>query len=319
MVRGDKGVRRVRFERSSTIATIPVILHADDLGLSLAFNRGIFLAASEGLVRSTCLRTNGWAYREAIQEILPQLPNVGVGVHLNVVEGKTGRSVTRRSRLCHPDGRYRCRFSALWAGRRDRQLLDEIEVDFRDQIERVLNDGIQVDHLNSHRHSHVIPALFDIVCRLAVSYRIPFVRLIKEHWYLPPWEDVWHPWYWANMGKHYLGVIFSKENEEIAQRYGVRTNRAFIGLLHSGFMSFQVIQSALSQVRGPGPIEILLHPTQKVEGDRFWEKYVQSYVNASERSLELATTKQTELANLLNNPPYELTNFRVLGKAVSNP
>lgn len=293
---------------------VPVVVHADDLGLNRSFNRGIFLSATGGLVRSTCLRTNGLAYPEAIGEILPQLKGVGVGVHLNIVEGRSGRSISSRSRLCDGDGRYRLGFSGLWRAGGDPRLLDEIEADFRDQIETVLKDGVKVDHLNSHQHSHLLPPLFNLTCMLAKDYGIPFVRLVKEPWHSPEIGVIFCSWYWANLVKFAVAKLFASKNESTARALGVRTNHAFVGLLHTGHMTWPSVQAGLDAAGNSGPIEVLLHPAEQVEEDQSGDVSVESYSKAPERAMELAVAAAADFVTYLSHPPRRLTNYRDLAQ-----
>jgi len=164
-----------------------LIVHADDLGLSYSFNAGIRESYKKGFLRSTCLRTNGPAFKEAVEEIIPDCDGIGIGVHLNLVEGRSCRqNISKISKLCEADGTYKVNFLNLLSGsyKKDKILLSEIKDDFRDQIETVFRNNISPDHLNSHQHIHAIPSIFRIVCELAREYEIPFVRLPKESYYL---------------------------------------------------------------------------------------------------------------------------------------
>lgn len=291
---------------------VPVVVHADDFGLSRSFNRGIAAAIAHGVVRSTSLRTNGSAYREAVEEFLPQWPHVGVGVHLNIVEGKSGRSLTSRSRLCDADGRYRLGFFDLWRLCLDQRLLGEIEIEYCHQIETVLKDGVVIDHLNSHQHSHILPPLFEIVCRLAHRYDIPYVRLVKEAWHQSGYKDVIQCWYWVNRVKHKMASHYSIRNETAARAYGVRTNSAFVGLLYTGHMTVPVIQAALKAGVGPGPVEILLHTVLKEDGDSYLHPDVKKYAEAPERAKDMETALSSQMISLLQPPSWRLTNYREL-------
>src|ERR1044072_4160095 len=96
-----------------------LIINADDLGLCRPFNEGIRRAATEGWLTSTCIRTNGTAVDAAIHDVLPSIPHVGVGVHLNIVEGRTRRTdVAKASRLYRADGSYALTFAQLVAAGR---------------------------------------------------------------------------------------------------------------------------------------------------------------------------------------------------------
>ena len=64
------------------------ILNADDFGMSNDFNRAVLYACERGLLKSASLCANGPAFDNAVNEILPECQSLGVGVHLNIIEGK---------------------------------------------------------------------------------------------------------------------------------------------------------------------------------------------------------------------------------------
>lgn len=55
--------------------------------------------------------------------------------------------------------------------------LEEIETEWRAQIQRILAAGLQLDHLDSHFHVHVLPRLLRLTVRLASEFGIDFIRL----------------------------------------------------------------------------------------------------------------------------------------------
>ena len=214
---------------------VKIVLHADDLGLSLGFNEGILASATHGLLTSTCIRVNGTAYRDAIDRVIPSMPHVAVGLHLNIVEGRSTREhIGANETLCAPDGTYRLGFFSLLRHSRNPSFLAEVEADFRDQIERARKD-LAIDHLNSHQHSHAIPAIFELTCRLAVEYGIPFVRLPRERLYAagPFWRHL-RKWYALNFIKSIVLNAMAIRNAGTAARYSVQTPHAFVGILYTG-------------------------------------------------------------------------------------
>ena len=64
------------------------ILNADDFGMSEAYNRAVLEGYSYGILKSASLVANGLAFEEAYTKIIPACPDLGVGIHLNVIEGK---------------------------------------------------------------------------------------------------------------------------------------------------------------------------------------------------------------------------------------
>ena len=65
------------------------ILNADDFGMSDSYNQAVLEGYSFGLLKSASLCANGEAFDNAINNIIPNCPNLSVGVHLNIIKGKS--------------------------------------------------------------------------------------------------------------------------------------------------------------------------------------------------------------------------------------
>src|SRR5258705_6622490 len=64
-----------------------LIVNADDLGWTPGVNRGIAEAHRNGIVTSASLLANGSAFEDGVRSA-QELPRLGVGVHLNLSDGK---------------------------------------------------------------------------------------------------------------------------------------------------------------------------------------------------------------------------------------
>lgn len=290
-----------------------LVIEADDLGLSRPFNEGIRRAAAEGWLTSTCVRTNGTAVDEALADVLPACPHLGLGVHLNIVEGRTMRTdVPETSELYAPDGTYRLGFAQLLRAGRSPRLLAEVEADFREQIEAVLRRR-RPDHLNGHQHCHLAPPIFDIVCRLAKEYGIPFVRIPYERVAFVAGD---YPWTGIALNTVKMAVVRAlvPRLRPIASRHGVRVNDGFVGLLYTGFMDEQSIVRGLAAAARSGEIvEMLVHPT--AGAGRRTDAYLpgtRTYTLSPYRARELRAVTQPDLADRLGALGWELTNFAAL-------
>lgn len=289
-----------------------LVIEADDLGLSRPFNEGIRRAAADGWLTSTCIRTNGTAVDEAFDDVLAACPHLGLGVHLNLVEGSTTRTdVTGTSELCAPDGTYRLGFVQLLRAGRSPRLLAEIEADFRQQIETVLARR-RPDHLNGHQHCHLSPPIFDIVCRLAKEYDIPFVRIPYER---VAFAGLGYPWAGSALNTVKIAVVRAlvPRLRPIAARHGVRVNDAFVGLLYTGFMDERSILRGLAAAPKEGIVELLLHPTAGAGEEK--DAYLpgtRAFTVSPYRTHELQLVTRADLADQLRESGWELTNFAAL-------
>jgi chitin disaccharide deacetylase len=304
---------------AAAVALRPLVLHADDLGLCHAFNVGIRDAALNGLLTSTSIRVNGTAFEEAIREVVPACLSHGMGVHLNIVEGRTTRRrVPRSSLLYNPDGSYRCSFTRLLYLARNRKLLTEIEEDFRDQIDLAMARLGLLDHLNSHQHSHLIPPIFESVCKLACEYGIPYVRLVREKFYVSH-RVARHlrSWYLINLTKVAVLNPLARIDARIAPRYGIKTNEWFVGLAYTGHMDTLTVLGGLKAVPDQrGVTEVLLHPCRSVpdQPNLYLNAEVRDYVRDAARLRELDTLLDNSLAQALSSSHWQLTNYALLAR-----
>ena len=87
--------------------------------------------------------------------------------------------------LTDDNGNFNVCYLYLILNQNNKALLAQIEQEFRAQIEKIIND-VKIDHLDSHVHTHGIPAIFEITCKLAKEFDIPFVRTQFEEFYIIP-------------------------------------------------------------------------------------------------------------------------------------
>ena len=155
------------------------ILNADDFGMSKDFNRAVLYGYNNGFLKSTSICANGEAFENAINEVLPECPDLGLGVHLNIIEGK---SLTNCDMLTDRNGQFNNGYISLILKSNNKEFLKQTEKEFRAQIEKVLKFA-KPDHIDSHVHTHAIPNLFKIAVRLEKEYEIPFIRTQHEEMY----------------------------------------------------------------------------------------------------------------------------------------
>ncbi len=278
-----------------------LIITADDFGMSIGLNNAVLIGFKEGFLTNTCLCANGDAFDHAINEVLPQCPELGIGVHLNIIEGKTLRNKNlENSLLCKNDGTYKHSFHSLLFNSRNKTLLREIEDDFRGQIEKVLY-YTEVDHLNSHVHTHAIPAIFEIVCKLAKEYNIPYVRTQYEKFYMiPSLSKHFNFWYPTNLIKVALLNFMTRCNKRTAEQYGIKINDYLIGVGYTGFMDSQTIEYGVKNLDSHCLAEILVHP------------YIPSgpdCLKGESRYVELKSILDHKLQEKIIKMGFGLTNF----------
>lgn len=157
-----------------------VIVNADDFGLTEGVNRGILDAHHRGVVTSTSLLANGAAFQGAVA-LAQAAPKLGVGVHLNLTDGKPTARAADIPTLVNGDGTLAWTPMQLVKGLVAGTIrLDHIERELRAQIEYVLAAGVRPTHLDGHQHIQAWPSIFAITVKLALEYGIRGIRSSAE-------------------------------------------------------------------------------------------------------------------------------------------
>ena len=151
-----------------------LIINADDFGMCHATNAAIFRSLTEGVVQSTTLMVPcAWASHAV--RLLAENPAIHFGVHLTVIgDGVDYRwkPVTCREKvpsLVDETGHfYRSECMSEFLAR---VRLDELELEFRAQIDTVLAANLNPTHLDWHSlRIHRRPEILDVMMGLAREY-----------------------------------------------------------------------------------------------------------------------------------------------------
>jgi chitin disaccharide deacetylase len=158
-----------------------LIVNADDFGLTRGVNRGIVRCYQDGIVTSTTIMANGDAFEDAV-ELARANPKLGVGVHLALVGAHAVAQRSQVGPLANENGDLPRTVSELLrksaTGVVSRQ---QIELEMRAQVERVLANGIRPTHLDTHKHTHMYPPVMKSLTNVARDYQIPGVRMPFEN------------------------------------------------------------------------------------------------------------------------------------------
>lgn len=277
------------------------ILNADDFGLSFAHNRAILEGIQGGILKSASLAANGEAFDEAVQKIIPACPDLGIGVHLNILEGKALSAEI--DKLTDINGNFNNSFLKLFIkayNYKDNLFFEQVEKEFRAQIEKVKNAGIKITHLDSHKHLHVIPPIFDIVCKLAKEYGISQVRTHFEKPYIIP-DIIMHlnSIYFVNIIRTTIFGFLTYFNKLKTDEYRLKTNDYLLGLEYNSMMTPLSISYGLIALKGQQDItvEAVIHPCRYEEGtiDNYFTEY--------------RITKNQKLKNKIEKLGFEITNY----------
>jgi hopanoid biosynthesis associated protein HpnK len=145
------------------MAARTLTVNADDFGFTRGVNLGILHCHLNGILTSATLMANGAAFEHAV-ELARSHPSLDVGAHLTLVQG-----LSVRSGMPLPQSIAELvRALAL----RRLNAYDEL----RAQLEKILASGLRVTHLDTHKHTHLLPPVLEAVLRLGREYGVRWVR-----------------------------------------------------------------------------------------------------------------------------------------------
>ncbi len=270
------------------------ILNADDFGMTQAFNRAVLKGYQNGILTSASICANGEAFEQAIGEVIAQCPDLSIGVHLNIIEGK---SLTNVSALTDENGIFNNGYGAMILKSFNNEFLKQVEQEFRAQIEKIIS-RTKVDHIDSHVHTHAIPNIFKIVVKLAKEYNIPYIRTQFEHPYLIPsikkHLTIAYP---INLIKIILLNTFTMINFNLVKENNLKTNNYLIGVGYTGMMDDKSIAYGLKSLKNIDCIaEALIHPCDYDDDTK------------DHHSAEFELTQNGDLRDFINEIGFELSN-----------
>src|SRR4029453_3476588 len=108
-------------------------------------------------------------------------PGLGVGVHLNLSDGKPTAPAGQVKSLLNEHGKFAGGPESLLLRLTTKSLnRKEVEKEWEAQIEKVRGAGIRPTHRDGHKHVQMLPGLFGIALRLAKRHGIEAVRVSHE-------------------------------------------------------------------------------------------------------------------------------------------
>jgi len=161
-----------------------LIINADDFGLTPGINRAIIELHQAGVLTSATLMATGPAFDDAVALALAN-PTLGVGCHLVLVDGMPLSHAESIPTLLGGDGKT-FRASAMdfaQAALRGTIRPEDIARETLAQIQKLQRAGIDVTHIDSHKHTHLFPAVASTVFHIANRCGVPSIRNpIEPRW-----------------------------------------------------------------------------------------------------------------------------------------
>jgi chitin disaccharide deacetylase len=227
-----------------------LIVNADDFGMTAGVNRAVVEACRRGVVTSATVMVNMPGFDEAVR-LAAECPELGVGLHFNITQGEPVAGPSRVGSLLNARGLFTGTSTAL--ARRSllgRLRTEDVAVELRAQLEKALGAGLKLTHLDSHKHAHALPQVFEAVARVlpeAPRLGLGPPKAVKQR----------------AVG---LGVArLSRMNLAACRRAGLATTDAFFGVAQTGFWTKRWLADVIEKLPD-GVSELMCHPGYEDEG-----------------------------------------------------
>jgi predicted glycoside hydrolase/deacetylase ChbG (UPF0249 family) len=236
-----------------------LIINADDFGLTPGVNRAIAELHQAKALTSATLMATGPAFEDAVA-IAHANPTLGVGCHILLTDGVPVSNPQSIPTLLGPDGKS-LRPSLLdfiQALLRGKIREEEIEREALAQIQKLQHAGIHVTHLDTHKHTHLFPAVVRPLLRVAERSSIPAIRY--------PFEQSWslaldH----GNRIRRLQVKLLSRLKSYFEQQPPIRnahvlTTDGTIGISATGNLYGKTLHEILHAIPSEGTFELCCHP-----------------------------------------------------------
>ena len=235
-----------------------LIINGDDFGYSEQVNQGIIQAHQEGILTSTSLMVTGEAFEQGVA-LAKSHPNLGVGLHLVLVCGKSVLSPQFIPHLVNQQGFFSN--NPLYAGLNyqfNPATRAELRREIKAQLDKFLQTGLTLTHLDGHLHLHLHPVILAILGELAQEYPIKYIRLPSEELSLTLATGVGN--FWGQLLMSPIFALLRRHGEKLLDRYKIGYTDKVYGLLATGQVTEDYLLQIIPQIKA-NFVEIYSHPS----------------------------------------------------------
>ena len=240
-----------------------LIVNADDFGFTAGVNRAIVEAHTHGIVTSSTLMANGRAFKDAVR-LAMSVPRLSIGCHVVLIDGEPvldAKLLPSITSAHSTGGRFRDRLQ-FFAARALAGRLDsgEIEAEASAQIRKLQSAGVSVSHLDTHKHTHLFPAVLRPLLRAA---RACGVRAIRNPFGprkpLKSSELLARPSLWTRYAEVRILRTLASTFRDSASREDLLTPDGTLGIVVTGALDEQLFEG-IAAIVPEGTWEFVCHP-----------------------------------------------------------
>ncbi|MGH9595993.1 MAG: ChbG/HpnK family deacetylase, partial [Edaphobacter sp.] len=236
-----------------------LIINADDFGLTLGINRAIAELHRANVLTSATLMATGAAFDDAAS-IARANPTLGVGCHIVLTDGVPASPPQTITTLLGSDGKtFRPSLvDFIQALLRGNIGEEDIEREATAQIQKLQTAGVRITHLDTHKHTHLFPAVTRPLLRIAERHSIAAIR--------QPFEQPWSLALGHGSSLRRLQVKLlnrlkaSFEHQPQIAGKKILTTDGTIGISATGYLNAETLRQILHAMPTEGTFELCCHP-----------------------------------------------------------
>ena len=239
-----------------------LIINADDFGLTSGVNRAILEAHQRGMVTSATLMANSAAFDEAVR-LAKSAPDLSLGCHVVLIDGSPVLGAAQVATLVTGDSGANSRFrsgSVSFALRALSGFLSprEIEAEATAQIRKIQAASITVSHIDTHKHTHILPQVLVPLLRAAKACGVRAVRNPFEPTSIATLRN--RPGLWKRrIALRTLRALAQQKFQRAVKDAGMSTPDGSVGLVATGTLDEQVFRDIIEHLP-EGTWEFVCHP-----------------------------------------------------------
>ena len=287
-----------------------LIVNADDFGFTGGINRGIVEAHARGIVTSATLMAKGRAFDDAVS-LAKTVPRLGVGCHVVLIDGEPvldGEQLPSLASHSSAGARFRDGLKGF-AARALAGRLDggEIEAEAGAQIRKLQAAGIVVSHVDTHKHTHLFPAVLRPLLRAAQACGVNAIRNpFGPRQPLKSGELLKRPSLWTRYADVRILHTLAGRFREAATREGMATPDGTLGIVVTGALDEELFR-ALAEIIPEGTWEFVCHP-----GSNDADLQAANTRLRASRETELRVLTMPQARELLSARGIQLISYREL-------
>jgi len=232
-----------------------LIINADDFGLHETVNLGIIHGFTTGFITSTTMMASGKAFEHAVT-LASSNPQLGIGVHLTLVGEKSVCEPDKVKSLLDIEGCLAPAYPQFLLRYLLGQIrLSDIRRELTAQVQKVVDSGIHITHLDSHQHMHIVPGIINITIDIAKEFGIKAVRIPAEPYLFLGGYPYSTMRVIARAGLTCLAKFAGRK----IRKYELVMPQHFFGMLAGGNMREEFLLNIIDALPD-GISEIMMHP-----------------------------------------------------------